>query len=468
MSKLVLVNYRISEAEEREARRKIALIRSMLERCARMQKELAALEPVAGEDWSEVLERYAKLVDASQWRDFVGEYNRLYDELPEVERRLTKDLADAKAKRLRLELTAATLLASAGGAAERKELEAISKGAGTLYGDKFQDARSRVETLVRQRLDSPLSARDTALTSDQLALAKDLLAASPVEGSRAPIHGGFSEPVQAPYDADPAGPGTPSDRVIQLSERLSEIDPALVPVDDLVARLLALPARSPGARGQDWGLLIDSIELEAQERLDTAKRKREIGAAVDDGAAWLTPFQSLSADSLRERLAAAAAAGDLAATRAAAAEAQAWAEAEGKRQDGMRIRDALLGELTQLGYEVNLQGEAWDEGSRITIQKPSEPNYDVQLSSAPGGAIQSKVRAYDHSGRSAGINRRDVEVQQGWCDDLARVNKLLAKRGFAAQIVHEDRPGAFAQAPLPARRDRTDAPGLGKPKSRKV
>jgi hypothetical protein len=464
MSKLVLVNYRISEAEEREARRKIALIRSMLERCARMQKELAALEPVAGDDWSEVLDRYRKLVDASQWRDFVGEYNRLYDELPDVERKLTKDLADAKAKRLRLELTAATLLASAGGAAERKELEAISRGAASLYGNRFKDAQAKVETLVRQRLDSPLSARDTALTSAQLTLAKDLLAASPVEGSRTPIHGGFSEPVQASYDAGPAGPGTPSDRVIQLSERLSEIDTALVPVDDLVARLLEIPARSPG----DRGLLIDSIELEAQERLDAAKRKREIGATVDDGAAWLTPFQSLSADSLRERLAAAAAAGDLAAVRAAAAEARAWAEAEGKRQDGMRIRDTLLGELTELGYEVNLQGEAWDEGSRITIQKPSEPNYDVQLSSAPGGAIQSKVRAYDHAGRSADSNRRDVEVQQGWCDDLARVNKLLARRGFAAQIVHEDRPGAFAQAPLPARRERPDAPGVGKARSAKT
>jgi hypothetical protein len=170
---------------------------------------------------------------------------------------------------------------------------------------------------------------------------------------------------------------------------------------------------------------------------------------------------------LRERLTAAAAAGDLTAARNASAEARTCAVAEGKRQDGLRIRDALLGELRELGYEVNLQGEAWNESSRITIQKPSEPNYDVQLSSAPGGAIQSKVRAYDHAGRSDGVNRRDVEVEQGWCADLSRVNKLLAKRGVAAQIVHEDRPGSAAQAPLPARRDRADTPGLGKARSRK-
>jgi hypothetical protein len=70
MSKLVLVNYRISDAEERETRRKIALMRSMLERCSRLQQELQKLEPVAGEDWSETLARYRKLVDANRWNDF--------------------------------------------------------------------------------------------------------------------------------------------------------------------------------------------------------------------------------------------------------------------------------------------------------------------------------------------------------------------------------------------------------------
>jgi len=97
---------------------------------------------------------------------------------------------------------------------------------------------------------------------------------------------------------------------------------------------------------------------------------------------------------------------------------------------------------------------AWDERSRITIHKPSEPNYDVQLSAAPGGTIQSEVRAYDHPDRSSGVNRRDVEIEQGWCDDLARVHKLLAERGLTAEILDEDRPGSAAQVPLPARNER--------------
>jgi hypothetical protein len=101
-----------------------------------------------------------------------------------------------------------------------------------------------------------------------------------------------------------------------------------------------------------------------------------------------------------------------------------------------------------------VQAQAWTEGSRITASRPNDPNYDVQLSAVPGGQVQSKVRAYDHAGRSAGLNRRDVEVEQGWCDDLATLNKQLAERGIGAEILREDGPGTAAQIPLPARNER--------------
>jgi hypothetical protein len=464
MSKLVFVNYRISDAEERETRRKIALIRSMLERCARLQAELAALEPVAGENWEETLARYRNFVDANRWSEFVDDYNRLYDDLPDVVRRLEQELHDARAKRLRLDLTAATLLVSTEAPADRKVLQAIAGKAGSLFGDSFQEAQSKVEKLVRDRLATPLTVSSPEMTDDQMALARDLLAASPAEDRTTKANTGFEEAEQESYDARTVEMTAVSGRVIQLSEKLARLQSDRVSVDDLTTRLWDVSTKSASERG----LLIDSIELEAQERLDVAKRKREIERLVDEGLAWLTPFQSLSADSLRERLAAVADSNDVMAARSVSAEALNWAEAEGKRQDGERIRSLLLSELHELGYEVNLQGAAWDESSRVTISKPSEPNYDVQLSAAPGGAIQSKVRAYDHPGRSAGVNRRDVEVEQGWCDDLARVNKLLAERGLTAEIVHEDGPGSSVQKPLPARVDRDMRSTTSKPIGRTV
>jgi hypothetical protein len=448
MSKLVLVNYRISEAQEREARRKIELIRAMLTRCARLQQELKALEPLTGENWGDTLARYHKRVDKNQWGEFVGDYNRLYDELPGVERELEKAIAEAKAKRLRLELTAATLMAATTTAAERSELSSIASGAAGLYADGFADAQEKVGKLMRRHFDTPLIAADPQVSADQLELARDLLTAMPASADPLLARPGFGDTAQTPFhrDIEPVRSAT-ADRILRLAGVLSQIAPAFAPVEDLLARLRQLAAGKIG----ETALLLDSIELEAQERLADARHRRDLQVTVDEGMAWLSPFQSLSAERLRERLQAALTAADLANARAVADEARAWAEAEGKRQDGERVREVLLRELQELGYEVNLQEAAWDEGSRITIQKPSEPNYDIQLTAMPGTAVQSKVRAYDHAGRSTGINRRDVEVEQSWCEDLARVNKALAGRGLEAEIAHAEVPGSSEQKPLPAR-----------------
>ncbi len=455
MSKLVFVNYRISEAEERESRRKVELIRSMLERCARMRSQLAKLEPVAGEDWTKTLDRYQKYLDTQKWSEFVDDYNRLYDELPGIEQKLERELAVAKGKRLRLELTAATLLASTTNPAARNELEVIARGAGNLFADNFLDAQVKIEKLVRDRLATPLHFSKQEMSEDQLALARDLLAGSP---KQAP--GGLSGSVQTVSTENV----TSSPRVIQLLEKLSRLQSASIDIDDLIADLKRISALSAVERS----LKIDSIELEAQDRIKVLKQKREIERMVDDGLAWLSSFSAATAEAMRKELTAAGAAGDVVMTRIAAEKARAWAESEWGLQDGERIRSLLVNELQELGYEVNLQGAGWNEGSRITIVKPSEPNYDVQLSAAPGGGIQSKVRAYSHAGRSDGVNRRDVEIEQSWCDDLARLNKKLAERGIASVISHEEAPGSSVQLPLPARNDRSHSRGAAEIKSRKL
>lgn len=447
MSRMAVVYYALTDAEIREVRRKIALLIATLKRCAAMQAELAKLEPGSGEDWAATLKRYRALEKASDVYASTDEYNRLYDALPEVERRLTADLATAKAQRLKLELAAATLRSAATTDAERAACDALAKGASTLYGDQLRAAQAEMAERVRAAIATPMDvATETGLSADQRALADGLLAAMP----------GYDTATNGleRLDGAQAAP-SPQDR--ERAAQLSRIEPVLaslarlsaeaVAVEDLVARLKGL-----GDIGADaQALLIDSIALEAQDRAATAKREREIAHHVNEGLAWLVPFTAMSAEALRERLTAAAEAKNLTAAREAAEAARAWAEAEGKRLDGARIRAALLRELVELGYEVSQQGDGWSESSRITAQKPSEPNYDVQLSAAPGGAIQSKVRAYSHPGRSAGINRRDVEVEQSWCDDLAKLNARLAEQGIGADMAFIEPPGAQEQLPLPAR-----------------
>ena len=110
MSKLVVSYYRIQTEEERRAvLHKIALVRQMLQRFVALRKALERFEMVEGEELAQTLARYDQAVAGQRWDDFVDDYNRLYDSLPELEKRLEQQLAAAKGRRLRLELTALTL-----------------------------------------------------------------------------------------------------------------------------------------------------------------------------------------------------------------------------------------------------------------------------------------------------------------------------------------------------------------------
>ncbi|MEZ5775591.1 MAG: hypothetical protein R3D33_13035 [Hyphomicrobiaceae bacterium] len=178
MSKLVWVNYRISDAEERQARRKIELLRRTLARCAVLRQQLSEFEPVAGEDWAMTLAKYEQMIDDSQWQELASEYNRLYDELPEVLERLEQGLAEARAKRTRLELTAATLAALGASPEETAFLAELAGKAESLSADRYAEAAGKVEAILRQRLDAPLVDREATPTARQLALAADCPEAS--------------------------------------------------------------------------------------------------------------------------------------------------------------------------------------------------------------------------------------------------------------------------------------------------
>lgn len=452
MSKLVWVNYRISDAEERETRRKIELLRRTLARCAVLREQLSELEPVAGEDWAVTLAKYEQMVDLNRWKEFTSDYNRLYEELPAVAERLEQALAKARAQRTRLELTAATLAALGASPEENALLAELVGKAEHLYADKYAEAAGKVEAILRKRLDTALVDKPAAPAASQLALAAELLEASglPTETLPAPV-------VPVP------GCATDAARISRLANQIGSLDTSMGSYDDLLERLRELPSAEAGRRV----LLLDSIELAAAERLSAARSKREVHDLVAEGQAWLTSYDSLSADEHRRRLEAAAVAGEPAGARAARDDARRWADEESRRQDGARVRSTLVAELRGLGYEVNVQGD-WTEGQRITAARPNEPNYDVQLAAIPGGQIQSKVRAYNHAGRSQGVNRRDVEVEQNWCDDLEKLNALLAERGIGAEILRQDGPGTAAQTPLPARDERrNDGTAQGRQLERK-
>jgi hypothetical protein len=293
-------------------------------------------------------------------------------------------------------------------------------------------AAAQIETLLTQRLGQAPNTAAPAVTQTQLELARALM--HPDTPAPGQIGGGRSKPQ--------GGPDSDQSRIDRLIGTLSALD------DDVAAyveRARSIAAEKNAGRR---AIQLDSLIIEVSEHEAGRRTARDLGRLVGEALAELDPFDGPSVENLRRRLHGAREVVD---ARRLLEEARAVSAADAKRRDGALVREALVRGLRALGYDLRLQGAVWDKGAQVEIGRPDEPNYDIQLSAPPNGRIQSKVRAYSHAGRGDGVNRRDVEVEQGWCDDLRKLNTMMQARGFASDIEHEEGPGTAAQKPLPQR-----------------
>lgn len=448
MSKLVVSYYRVLTEEERRAvLQKIALVRQMLQRCVALREALERFELVEGDELAHNLARYDQAVNEQRWDDFVDDYNRLYDSLPELEKRLEQQLAAAKGRRLRLELTALTLAGDVACAEDRAILETIARAAKAMRSEALDAASAQIEAVLARRLNALPDMGANAVTAVQTELARTLMHpdAPPPERIGRP-----ARPAPVIAEAERA-------RIDLLIAQLSALEEdAGVYVDRVLGIALEKDASTRAMQ-------LDSLMIEVSEREASRRAARDLSRLTGEALAELTPFDGPAVRALRDRLTKAV---DVGQARALFEEARGLAVAEAKRRDGALARAAILKGLSALGYELRLQGKVWDEGTQLEIQRPGEPNYDVQLSAPPNGRIQSKVRAYVHAGRGEGVNRRDIEVEQSWCDDFRALNALMQAQGFAAEIEREEGPGSAPQKPLPPR-DGVRAPaGTATPRTR--
>ena len=451
MSKLVVSHYRVPSAEERRATlQKIALVRQMLQRCVALREALERFEQVEGEELAQTLAHYDQAVAEQRWDDFVDDYNRLYDSLPELEKRLEQQLATAKGRRLRLELTALTLVGDVAGGGDKAMLEAIAHSAKTMRTEALNAASAQIEAVLAQWLNEPPAAAAHAVAAPQIELARTLVHSDAPPPERIGRRSGQVPELGAVIGADRA-------RIDRLVAQLSALDDDATVYIDRVLRIAS--EKDASARAMQ----LNSLMIEVSERDAGRRAARDLSRLTGEALAELTPLGGPAVDALRERL---RAAGDVGQARALFDEARRLAAAEARRSDGALARAAMLKGLSALGYELRLQGEAWDEGTQLEIKRPDEPNYDVQLSAPPNGRIQSKVRAYAHAGRGEGVNRRDAEVEQSWCDDFRVLHALMQAEGFASEIEHEEGPGSAPQKPLPARDGVREPAGTATPRSR--
>lgn len=212
-------------------------------------------------------------------------------------------------------------------------------------------------------------------------------------------------------------------------------------VEKFVERANAISLERDAARR---ALLTDSLIIELGAFRAEQRRKQNLLERLRKARALLEPFSSAEAETFKSSVEAALARGGAPSDEALPAIVEAWCEEESKREDARLRRDAVLRALATLGYEVQEgMATAWAENGRIVVRKPSELNYGLELMTpAAVPALQVRVVAFDHGQRGSASVLRDKEVEEAWCSEFQRMQRIVEEAGFKSVVERATAAGA--------------------------
>ncbi|GAB7549594.1 hypothetical protein CS8_093060 [Cupriavidus sp. 8B] len=294
-------------------------------------------------------------------------------------------------------------------------LQAIEDG--TLHGPQAQAALARGFTLM-----APPEER-AALSDAQRALASALSAGVPTE-------------TLSQWQA--RQPGATDARLRQIDHHIGMLE-ALDDHDaaaSFAARAANAQAETASARRS---MLLDSLLLD----LAAAARERQVRAGwllrLDALAARLDSLGTLGSGTLdhdalalRKVIDIARQAADAATIGVQCEHGEAMLETLLQRQAALARREAVLGGLASLGYEVREgMATAWAEQGKVALRKTATPGYGVELGGA-GDSARLQMRAVAFSEARDTSRDRDIEII--WCGEFTRLQALAAQRGAGIEI----------------------------------
>lgn len=203
-------------------------------------------------------------------------------------------------------------------------------------------------------------------------------------------------------------------------------------------RLAAILSSAP----VDRGLRLDSLVLELTSSLQLKRNQQAAAALISTVQSELQYFSQPEAEVYKAQLAnEAATQAPLEHVKNLVADIRKWIEEETAREEAEAQRTAVLRGLAALGYEVREgMATAWSEQGRIVVHKPNEPNYGVEFAApSAGNAMQTRVVL---DGVSSSNRQRDVEMEDAWCGEFARLREILAEAGFQTAIAAAKASGA--------------------------
>ena len=191
-------------------------------------------------------------------------------------------------------------------------------------------------------------------------------------------------------------------------------------------------AADPAARRTQYeALLLDCSVLLKQTRAHSEWRAR-LEALLDRTSAVSAPAITLFREQLQNILRA----GAVTDTSALEQELAVAVATENKRRQAEERRQAVLDSLAAIGYEIDgapLETAVVRAG-KVMIRKPGSEEYAVEMVVNPDLSLlqTALVRFADTADLSEQQRLRDIEHEESWCGDHARLREELARRGFDA------------------------------------
>lgn len=198
------------------------------------------------------------------------------------------------------------------------------------------------------------------------------------------------------------------------------------------------------AESNESALMLDSLVLELTDYVRNRRASQALKAAIAAALAESSKISSPEAEGWRGKLQAALEQSIPAEESDALLKSvRAWIIEENGREDACEQRAAVLRALGELGYEVREgMAAAWTMQGRIIVHKPDESLYGIEFSApATGNAFQTRVVAVGELQRNS---QRDLEIEETWCDEFARLRELLSHEGFKTNLVQNHEPGTVA------------------------
>jgi len=217
--------------------------------------------------------------------------------------------------------------------------------------------------------------------------------------------------------------------------------------------LLALERAETEVDAKRRNLLLDSLVLDLGTSTRNFQRQRECLEQLEDLASEIETCMGTEHATLLSQIGACTTDRELSVMAGLIEQCKTHIATHLQTQAALARREAVLGGLASLGYEVREgMATAWAETGKVVLRKTATPGYGVEVGGkADNGRLQVRAVALSNDRDKT----RDRDVETIWCGEFQRLQALLQDKGCELLIER-----ALSVGEVPLKETSVSAPGV--------